>query len=146
MGKLFGTDGIRGLANEHPMTPEMAVKTGKAIAFYFKGKPTYNNKKGIVIGRDTRISGPMLESALVSGITSMGVDVHLAGVLPTPGIARLIVKDHALAGVVISASHNPFFDNGIKLFNGDGFKLSDAIEAEIENLILGEDNQDLTKE
>jgi len=146
MGKLFGTDGIRGLANEDPMTPEMAVKIGKAIAFYFKEKQKgEKNKKGIIVGRDTRISGPMLENALVSGITSMGVDVYLTGVLPTPGIARMIVEENALAGVVISASHNPYFDNGIKIFNEDGFKLSDKSETEIENHIMGKQNRFLNK-
>lgn len=145
MGKLFGTDGIRGLANEDPMTPEVAVKTGKAIAFYCKEKQRGNHKKGIVVGRDTRISGPMLEHALVSGIASMGMDVYLTGILPTPGIAHMIVKKNALAGVVISASHNPYFDNGFKIFNGEGLKLSDKNEAEIENHIMGKENRFLNK-
>jgi len=146
MGNLFGTDGIRGTANEDPMTPEMAVKAGKAIAFYFSEKyRTDNNKKGIVVGRDTRISGPMLENALVSGISSMGVDAYLTGVLPTPGIAHMVLVEKAFAGIVISASHNPYFDNGIKIFDGNGFKLSDRNETEIENLILGEQNKHLNK-
>ena len=146
MGKLFGTDGIRGPANQYPMTPEMAVKTGKAVAFHFKETVSGNYKPGIILGRDTRISGPMLESALASGIVSMGVDVHLTGILPTPGIARIILKKQALGGVVVSASHNPYIDNGIKLFDGEGFKLPDTIEGKIENLILDERIRDLNRE
>jgi phosphoglucosamine mutase len=133
MAKLFGTDGIRGVANTEPMTPETAVKVGRAIALYFNRKErAYPH---IVIGKDTRVSGDMLEHALASGICAMGVDVQLAGVLPTPGIAYMTTATHAIAGVVISASHNPFYDNGIKIFNGDGYKLTDSAEAEIEALI-----------
>ena len=132
MGKLFGTDGIRGIANTYPMTPEMAMKVGKAIAAYV-GK---NNHGSIIIGKDTRISGDMLEHAVAAGISSVGMNVYLAGVISTPGIAYLVRMHHATAGVVISASHNPFYDNGIKLFKGDGFKLSDAEETEIENIAL----------
>jgi len=135
MGKLFGTDGIRGLANEYPMTSEMAMKVGRAIAYVF------GRKKGtakIIIGKDTRISGYMLEYALVSGICSMGADACLAGVLPTPGIAYITASTDADAGIVISASHNPFYDNGIKIFKRDGFKLSDEIEAEIEKILLSD--------
>ena len=131
MGKLFGTDGIRGVANQYPMTPEMAVAIGKAMAQHFKGRK-------IVVGKDTRISRDMLESALISGICSTGVNPYLSGVLPTPGIAFLTRSLQAAAGIMISASHNPFFDNGIKVFRGDGFKLSDEEEAEIETIILAE--------
>jgi len=135
MNKLFGTDGIRGVANEYPMTSELAMKVGKAVAFLFKG---HTDRSKIVIGKDTRLSGDMLEYAITSGICAMGVDVYLAGVLPTPGIAYLTASAGANAGIVISASHNPFYDNGIKIFNGDGFKLSDRKEAEIEKLVLNE--------
>jgi len=135
MGKLFGTDGIRGAANEYPMTPEMAVNIGRAIAEFFRK----NDKPSkIVIGKDTRISGHMIEYALVSGICSMGADAYLAGIIPTPGVAFMTSSTGANAGIVISASHNPFYDNGIKIFNGDGYKLSDKKEAEIEQLVLNE--------
>lgn len=140
MGRLFGTDGIRGTANQEPMTPETALKAGKAIARFFLEKNEGGGHDGIIVGRDTRISGPMLESALVSGICSMGVDTHLVGVLPTPGIAYTVLSRHAHAGIVISASHNPYDDNGIKIFGPDGYKLSDENEMEIEQLILGDDN------
>jgi phosphoglucosamine mutase len=129
MDKLFGTDGIRGVANEYPMTPEMVLKIGRAIAWHFKGDK-------IVIGKDTRLSGDMIESALVSGICSVGVNPFLAGILPTPAIAMLAGAIGAAAGIVISASHNPFYDNGIKIFQGDGFKLSDDREAEIEAIVF----------
>ncbi len=135
MNRLFGTDGIRGMANEYPITSEMAVKIGRAVAAVFKK----NKKKSrILVGKDTRISGYMLEYALVSGICSMGVDAYLAGILPTPGIAYLTSKTGAAAGIVISASHNPYHDNGIKIFNNDGYKLSDKKEMEIEQVILNE--------
>jgi phosphoglucosamine mutase len=133
LGKLFGTDGIRGKANQYPLTPEMAVKIGKAMATFFKG----NNNSAIVMGRDTRISGDMLMSAVAAGICSTGMDVHDAGVLPTPGVAYLTLKTRAAAGVMISASHNPFYDNGIKVFDSKGLKISDTDEAEIEKWILG---------
>jgi phosphoglucosamine mutase len=135
MGKLFGTDGIRGLANEYPMTAEMALRTGRAVATVFK---TNSEKPKIIVGRDTRLSGPMLESAVVAGICSAGGDAYLTGVLPTPGVAFTASAVKAQAGVVISASHNPFYDNGIKLFRGDGYKLSDEKENEIEDLILND--------
>lgn len=135
MGKLFGTDGVRGVANKYPMTSEMAVHIGRAVALIFRSRKN-NGSPGIIIGKDTRISGDMLESALVSGICSMGVDACLAGVLPTPGIAYLTSSSGANAGIVISASHNPFYDNGIKVFNQDGFKLSDALEKKIEQVVL----------
>ncbi len=131
MGKLFGTDGIRGIANEYPMTPEMAVTIGRAIAIYFKGEK-------IVIGKDTRISGDMIESAIISGICSSGVNPCISGILPTPGVAFLTRSLHAAAGVMISASHNPFYDNGIKIFKSNGFKLSDEEEAGIEQIIMGQ--------
>lgn len=137
MGKLFGTDGIRGLANEYPMTSEMAMKVGRAVAYFFNRKEKGSPK--IIIGKDTRISGYMLEYALVSGICSMGADAYLAGVLPTPGIAYITASTDADAGIVISASHNPFYDNGIKIFKRDGFKLSDEKEAEIEKILLSDE-------
>jgi phosphoglucosamine mutase len=137
MGKLFGTDGIRGLANEYPMTSEMAIKVGRAVAYFFNRKEKGRPK--IIIGKDTRISGYMLEYALVSGICSMGADAYLAGVLPTPGIAYITASTDADAGIVISASHNPFYDNGIKIFKRDGFKLSDEKEAEIEKILLSDE-------
>jgi phosphoglucosamine mutase len=136
MGKLFGTDGIRGVANEYPMTSEMALKIGRATAHLFKRE---GQKTRIIIGKDTRISGYMLEHALVSGICSMGADAFLVGTLPTPGLGFMTRNMRFDAGIVISASHNPFQDNGIKIFKEDGFKLSDEMEFEIEQLIL-EDN------
>jgi len=133
MGKLFGTDGIRGVANVEPMTAEMALQVGRAVAHIFKKK---GHRTKIVIGKDTRVSGYMIESALASGICSMGADVLLLGPLPTPGIAFITKNMDADAGIVISASHNPFQDNGIKVFSKDGFKLPDEKEEEIENLIF----------
>jgi len=138
--KLFGTDGIRGLANAEPVTPETALKLGRAAAHIISrdhSEPTSAAmpRPKIVIGRDTRISGPMLENALIAGITSLGVDVVLAGVLPTPGIACLTRTQAAAAGIVISASHNHFADNGIKFFRHDGFKFKENIQNEIESLI-----------
>ena len=133
MGKLFGTDGIRGEANRYPMDAGIAFSVGQAIPYLLK-KP--NHRTRIIIGKDTRISGYMLESALESGITSMGGCPYLVGVLPTPGIAFVTQSMRADAGVVISASHNPYQDNGIKVFSGNGFKLSDEQEEEIEKLIL----------
>lgn len=133
MGRLFGTDGIRGVANEYPMTPEMAVQIGRAIVHLFERD---HDKTKIVIGKDTRISGDMLEHALVAGICSMGGDAHLTGPLPTPGVSYVVKSMGFDAGVVISASHNPFPDNGIKIFKSDGFKLSDDMELQIERLIL----------
>jgi len=135
MGTLFGTDGIRGAANEYPMTAEMAVRLGRAVATVFR---EHSGKPKIIIGRDTRLSGKMLESAVVAGICSAGGDAYLTGVLATPGVAYTTSVAKADAGVVISASHNPFYDNGIKLFKGNGYKLSDQEEAEIEKLILDE--------
>jgi len=133
LGELFGTDGIRGVANQYPLDCETALTAGRAIAAYFDGEPPSSGR--FLIGRDTRISGDMLVSALAAGICSMGKDVHLSGVLPTPGVAYLTATNGFKAGIVISASHNPFYDNGIKLFNGDGYKLSDGAERAIEQLI-----------
>lgn len=135
MGKLFGTDGIRGVANVHPMTTEMAMQLGRGTAYIFKNK---EKRHRIVIGKDTRLSGYMIENALAAGICSMGVDVLLVGPLPTPGIAFITSSMRADAGIVISASHNPFQDNGIKIFSGDGFKLPDQLENKIEELIFSD--------
>ena len=132
MRKLFGTDGIRGVANTYPMTIETAMQVGRAIAYIVKEK---GQRHRIVIGKDTRVSGYMIENALAAGICSMGVDVLLVGPLPTPGIAFITTSMRADAGVVISASHNPFQDNGIKIFSSDGFKLPDQVEAHIEELM-----------
>jgi len=133
MRKLFGTDGVRGVANVYPMTTEIAMQIGRGIAFLVKDK---KHGHRIVIGKDTRLSGYMIENALAAGICSMGVDVLLVGPLPTPGIAFITTGMRADAGVVISASHNPFQDNGIKIFSRDGYKLPDKKEAEIEDLIF----------
>jgi phosphoglucosamine mutase len=135
MKKLFGTDGVRGVANIYPMTTEIAMQIGRAIAFIVKNQVKGNT---IVIGKDTRLSGYMLENALAAGICSMGVNVQLVGPLPTPGIAFITTSMRADAGVVISASHNPFQDNGIKIFSADGYKLPDEIEADIEDLIFSQ--------
>src|ERR1051325_9069921 len=134
--RLFGTDGIRGTANVEPMTSEIVLRLGRAVAHVFKRKA---RRHKIIIGKDTRLSGYMLESALTSGICSMGVDVLLIGPLPTPGIAFLTRSMRCDAGVVISASHNPFHDNGIKFFASDGFKLPDEVEREIERLVLDDE-------
>src|SRR3954454_5504884 len=136
--KLFGTDGVRGKANFDPMTPEMALRLGRAVAYHFRAK--HKSGRGrIVIGKDTRLSGYLFETALASGICSMGADVMLCGPLPTPGIAFITSSMRADAGVVISASHNPFQDNGIKIFASDGFKLPDAVEAHLEKLMESEE-------
>lgn len=132
MGRLFGTDGVRGVANQEPMTPETVVKLGRAAAHVLRGA---SGRPAIVIGKDTRLTGYMLETALTAGITSMGADVLLVGPLPTPGIAFITRSLRAEAGIVISASHNPLEDNGIKFFSGDGFKLPDAVEEQIEALM-----------
>ncbi|MGF1510388.1 MAG: phosphoglucosamine mutase [Myxococcota bacterium] len=130
--KLFGTDGVRGVANEHPMTAEVALKLGRAIAHISKRG---HHRHRIVVGKDTRISGYMLEFAISSGVCSFGVDVTLVGPMPTPAVAFLTKTLRCDAGIMISASHNPFQDNGIKFFGADGFKLADAIEAEMETLL-----------
>jgi phosphoglucosamine mutase len=132
--KLFGTDGVRGVANIDPMTTEMAMQLGRAAAFVFKNE--VNRRHRIVIGKDTRLSGYMIENALVAGICSMGVDVLVVGPLPTPGIAFITSSMRADAGVVISASHNPYQDNGIKFFSKTGYKLPDELELKIEELII----------
>lgn len=136
MRKLFGTDGVRGVANREPMTSETAMKLGRAAAHLFSKRA---GRHQVVIGKDTRLSGYMLESALTSGICSMGADVLLVGPMPTPAIAFLTRSLRADAGVVISASHNPYQDNGIKFFSGDGFKLPDEIEARMEQLIVSDE-------
>ncbi len=137
MGELFGTDGVRGMANEGSMTVEMVLQIGRATAYACK---EHHSEKGIrpriIIGKDTRLSGYMLENALTAGITSMGVDVLLLGPVPTPAVAFITQSMRADAGIVISASHNPYFDNGIKIFSRTGYKLPDEMEAEIENLVL----------
>ncbi|MFZ5774956.1 MAG: phosphoglucosamine mutase [Thermodesulfobacteriota bacterium] len=135
MRKLFGTDGVRGVANTHPMTTEIAMQIGRALAFLVKDT---RRGHGIVIGKDTRLSGYMIENALAAGICSMGVDILLVGPLPTPGIAFITTSMRADAGVVISASHNPFQDNGIKIFARNGYKLPDEEELEIEDLIFSQ--------
>ena len=132
MGRLFGTDGIRGVANEYPLTAEAVFGIGRAVASFF-GDSAIAAK--IIIGKDTRESGDMIEDALASGICSVGADACLAGILPTPAVAYLVSSTHAAAGIVISASHNPFYDNGIKIFDADGYKLSDAKEDQIERLL-----------
>ncbi len=134
--KLFGTDGIRGRVNTYPMTPENALRIGMAAAIVL-GKE-HHGRNTVLIGKDTRLSGYMIESALTSGICSMGMNVTLVGPLPTPGISFLTRTLRVDAGVVISASHNPFYDNGIKFFSYDGFKLPDDIEKRIEELVKGD--------
>ncbi|MBU0972733.1 MAG: phosphoglucosamine mutase [Proteobacteria bacterium] len=136
MGTLFGTDGIRGRANLHPITCEVALKTGRAVGLL----AVETGYGAVVIGKDPRISGDMLESALAAGIASVGVDALLAGVIPTPGVAYLSsLLDGVGAGIVISASHNPYYDNGIKIFSRGGIKLSDTQEETIESYILGDE-------
>lgn len=130
--KYFGTDGIRGKANSFPMTPDFAMKVGMAVGVLFR---SHHQSRRVVIGKDTRLSGYMLENALVSGLTAAGMEVFLLGPVPTPAVAMLCRSLRADLGVMISASHNPFYDNGIKLFGPDGFKLSDDMEAKIEQLI-----------
>lgn len=133
MAKLFGTDGIRGTANCFPMIPEMMLKIGMIVGTIFERFPTE-----VIIGRDSRISGQMLEYALSSGLAASGAHVKLAGIIPTPAVAFLTRKYHAQAGIVISASHNLFQDNGVKIFSSDGFKLPDELELQIEDRILDE--------
>ena len=129
MGRYFGTDGIRGTANEEPMTPQTMLRVGMAAGSHFAGG---GHRRHVVIGKDTRLSGYMIEPALTAGFIAVGMDVILVGPLPTPGIAMLTRSLRADLGVMISASHNPYQDNGIKLFGPDGYKLSDAVEAAIE--------------
>jgi len=137
--KIFGTDGVRGQANIEPVTAETSLKLGRAAAHVFKDlnpESRSRHRHQIVIGKDTRLSGYMIENALASGILSMGVDVLFIGPLPTPGVARITHSLRADAGIVITASHNPYDDNGIKFFRHDGYKLDDTIEQQIENLVF----------
>ena len=131
--KIFGTDGVRGKANEYPMTAEIVLSLGRAAAYILQNG--FQNRK-ILIGKDTRLSGYMIEEAMVAGICSMGVQAFVIGPMPTPGIAFLTRSMRADAGVVISASHNPFYDNGIKFFDHEGYKLPDSVEKEIEDIIF----------
>ncbi|MCX7559315.1 phosphoglucosamine mutase [Sulfitobacter sp. F26204] len=133
MSKLFGTDGVRGTANIHPMTPEMALRIGAAVGRYFRRDGSAVHR--VVIGKDTRLSGYMFENALTAGLTSTGMSVLLLGPVPTPAVGLLTRSMRADLGVMISASHNPAHDNGIKFFGPDGFKLSDQVESEIEALV-----------
>src|SRR5881275_2428700 len=138
--KIFGTDGVRGIANVEPVTAETAPKLGRAAAHVFmkltpRAHPAGTRPK-IVLGKDTRLSGYMLENALVAGITSLGVDVLVIGPLPTPGVAYITRSLRADAGIVLSASHNAYEDNGIKFFRHDGYKLDDAVEQQIEDLVF----------
>src|SRR5215207_9632725 len=128
--RYFGTDGIRGRANAHPMTPDIAMRVGMAVGLHYRN----GHRQRVVIGKDTRLSSYMIENALTAGFLSAGVDVFLLGPVPTPGVAMLTRSLRADYGVMISASHNPFDDNGIKLFGPDAFKLSDQVEREIEAL------------
>ncbi len=138
--QFFGTDGIRGKANVHPLTPNFAVRLGQAVADVFQENQSDRREwPTVVIGKDTRQSGDMLESAIASGFNSRGMDVLLAGVIPTPAIALLTREKGAALGVVVSASHNPYEDNGIKFFGPDGYKLDDEIELEIERRVLAEE-------
>jgi phosphoglucosamine mutase len=135
MGKFFGTDGIRGRVNAEPMTAEIAMRVGQAAGAHFlRG----DHRHRVVIGKDTRLSGYMMESAMVAGFTSVGMDVVLLGPMPTPAVAMLTRSMRADLGVMISASHNPYVDNGIKLFGPDGYKLSDEAEASIERRLKKE--------
>jgi phosphoglucosamine mutase len=137
--KIFGTDGVRGTANIEPVTAETALKLGRAAAHVFKNlesQPRGHGRHKIVLGKDTRLSGYMLENAISSGILSMGVDVLFIGPLPTPGVAYVTRSLRADAGIVITASHNPYADNGIKFFQADGYKLDDKIESKIEGLVF----------
>src|SRR5271169_5756844 len=140
--KIFGTDGVRGTANIEPVTAETALKLGSAAAHVFKNlesQPRGRGRHKIVIGKDTRLSGYLLENAISSGILSMGVDVLFIGPLPTPGVAYVTRSLRADAGIVITASHNPYADNGIKFFRADGYKLDDQIEGKIEQLVFSGD-------
>ena len=141
--KYFGTDGIRGVVGEEPITPEFMMHLGYAAGKVFSKQPSADasSRAKVLIGKDTRLSGYMLESALQSGLAAAGVDVLLAGPLPTPGVAYLTRVLRLNAGIVISASHNPYQDNGVKFFSAEGNKLSDSIELDIEqHLIKGMDS------
>ena len=141
--RLFGTDGIRGVANKFPMTPEISLRLGKSLAYVIRKLYKHKHPR-IILGKDTRLSGYLFEQALTSGLISMGADVYLVGPLPTPAIAFLTKNMRADAGIVISASHNPYTDNGIKIFDRNGFKLPDRKELMIEDLILDENSDELT--
>ena len=136
MSALFGTDGIRGVANEYPITPEVALRIGRAVARVLKAQRPGRHK--VVIGKDTRVSGYMLETALTSGLVSEGARVLLTGPVPTPAVAHLTKSMGCDAGIMLTASHNPYADNGIKIFGPDGYKLNDALEEEVEKIILGD--------
>lgn len=141
--KLFGTDGIRGTANTHPMTPDVVMKVGQALGYLLRQQPSRKgDRRMVLIGKDTRLSGYMLEQALSSGLNSMGVGVQLTGPLPTPGIGFLARNMRVDAGVIISASHNAYGDNGIKIFGPDGFKISQEMEKKIEELVASDSLND----
>jgi len=137
--RLFGTDGIRGRVNEFPITAEVALRAGKAVAQVLRAASPDGNR--VIVGKDTRLSGDMLEAALTAGLVSMGMDVYLADPMPTPAVALLTREMEAAAGIVLTASHNPFEDNGLKIFGPDGYKLNDELEALIERHILGEETE-----
>lgn len=142
--RLFGTDGIRGTANKPPMTPDIVMRVGQALGYLLKQSPHRMggiHQRMVLIGKDTRLSGYMVEQALASGLNSMGVGVQLTGPLPTPGIGFLARNMRVDAGVIISASHNAYFDNGIKIFGADGFKIPDSMEKEIERLVFSDELQ-----
>src|SRR5436853_4717172 len=144
--RIFGTDGVRGTANVEPVTAETALKLGRAAAHVFKNVAPQSRgreKHKIVIGKDTRLSGYMLENAISAGVLSMGVDVLFIGPLPTPGVAYVTRSLRADAGIVITASHNPYDDNGIKFFRADGYKLDDNIEGRIEQLVFSGDIEEI---
>ncbi|MES2598350.1 MAG: phosphoglucosamine mutase [Verrucomicrobiota bacterium] len=135
--QFFGTDGVRAVANRHPMTPEFVMRLGQAAAVVLGKKPDVGERPRCIIGRDTRASGEMFEAALIAGLNSAGVDVVLAGMVPTPTVAMLADRTGADFGIIVSASHNPFHDNGIKFVHGNGRKLSDKTEIAIEKIVLG---------
>src|SRR6059058_3755846 len=144
--RIFGTDGVRGTANVEPVTAETALKLGRAAGHVFKNLESQARGYGrhkIVLGKDTRLSGYMLENAISSGILSMGVDVLFIGPLPTPGVAYVTRSLRADAGIVITASHNPYADNGIKFFRADGYKLDDKVEDQIEHLVFSGDIENI---
>ncbi len=143
--QFFGTDGVRAVANRHPMTPDFVLRLAQAAAVVLGGKTAGSERPRAVIGRDTRASGEMLEAALIAGLNSVGVDAVLAGVVPTPAVAMLTVKHRADFGIVVSASHNPFQDNGIKFVRGDGHKLSDETELAMERIVLGKGDAPLPR-
>lgn len=137
--RLFGTDGIRGRVNEFPITAEVALRAGKAVAQVLRASSPAGNR--VIVGKDTRLSGDMLEAALTAGLVSMGMDVYLADPMPTPAVALLTREMDAAAGIVLTASHNPFEDNGLKIFGPDGYKLNDELESLVERHILGEETE-----